>query len=197
MSALSKNKRIAITGSIGSGKSTAAAYLRSKGLTVYDCDAVNRRLLEKGEVGYHAVGAHFPSVLAPDQTIDRQKLATVVFNDPCALAKLNALLHPLILADMLKAMQGQALFIAEVPLLFETEFQNYFDHKLLISTEEDIALSRLLKRGISTEEAERRLAQQLPLERKKALADTVIENNGDLKAFYKALDTWLKRMNLC
>lgn len=189
--------RIAISGTIGSGKTTVCDYLRSKGFKIFDCDECNRELLLINNAGYKALVEAFEDILDEDLNIDKAKLSSIVFSDKDKLAKLNAIMHPLILEAMLKEAENAEIFIAEVPLLFETEFKNYFDYKLLIACEDKIAIKHLNKRGFSEKEAKDRIAKQMNVKEKIKLADYVIYNNQDIATLLSNVDLWLERMGLC
>ena len=192
-----KEMKIAISGTIGSGNSTVSNYLWSKGFEVFDCDEANRELLIKGNKGYRALVSNFNNILDKKLEIDKTKLSSLVFNNKEALEKLNQIMHPLILEAMLESAKGQDIFIAEVPLLFETEFKNYFDYKLLIVCDEDIAIKRLAKRGFDEKSAKARINHQMPVGEKLKLADEAITNNDDEASLYLKIDEWIERMKLC
>ncbi|MBQ1483423.1 MAG: dephospho-CoA kinase [Erysipelotrichaceae bacterium] len=185
--------RIAISGSIGSGKSMVAAYLREKGYDVFDCDEVNRRLLEKGEEGYLEVMKAFPMCFDGGE-LDKKKLSSLVFNDPKEKEKLESIMHPLILKKLFER-EDDPLF-AEVPLLFEAGWEKYFDTDLLVVTDEQILVERLVLRGLSREEAHERLRNQMSVAEKIKRADKIIYNNGSLNDLYRSVDDWLEEV-LC
>ena len=188
--------RVAISGTIGSGKSTVSAYLRDKGYVVFDCDKTNSKLLEPGQKGYDALVKAFSlKILNEEGIIDRKKLASIVFSDDCALNTLNSIMHPLIKEEMLKEMIRNDLFIAEVPLLFETDFYQLFDYKLLIVADYEIALERLLKRGLSRDDAISRIRHQMSVKEKISMSDYIIENNHGLDELYRRIDEWMVIMN--
>ena len=188
--------RVAISGTIGSGKSTVSAYLRDKGYVVFDCDKTNSKLLEPGQKGYDALVKAFSlKILNEEGIIDRKKLASIVFSDDCALNTLNSIMHPLIKEEMLKEMIRNDLFIAEVPLLFETDFYQLFDYKLLIVADYEIALERLLKRGLSRDDAISRIRHQMSVKEKISMSDYIIENNHGLDELYRRIDDWMVIMN--
>ena len=183
--------KIAITGTIGSGKSEAVRYLKEKGYDVFDCDEENRKLLEKGEAGYEAVRQAFPDCFKGDE-LDKKALSALVFHDPEKKKKLEDIMHPLILKK-LKERNDPVLF-AEVPLLFEAGWDRYFDRNLLVVTDEEILLKRLVKRGLAKEEALQRLQNQMPVSEKIKRADKIIYNNGSLKELHEALAEWLSEI---
>lgn len=183
--------RIAISGTIGSGKSMVSAYLRDKGYPVFDCDYENSRLLEKNQEGYRKVKEAFPECFIDDE-LDRRKLADVVFHDPKNRKKLEGIMHPLILKKLYER-QEDPLF-AEVPLLFEVGWDKYFDHNLLIVSDEKIILERLVEKGYTQTEARKRIAAQMDVEEKIRRADKIIYNNGSLAELYDLVDEWLENI---
>lgn len=185
--------KIAVSGSIGSGKSTVAAYIRDKGYDVFDCDEVNRRLLEKGEEGYREVEKAFPMCF-DENGLDKRKLSAIVFADEKEKEKLESILHPLILKRLFER-KDDPLF-AEVPLLFEAGWDKYFDLNLLVVTDEDLLIERLILRGLSKDEAIARLGSQMSAEEKIKRADKIIYNNGSLDDLYRLVDDWLEEI-LC
>ncbi|MBR0420678.1 MAG: dephospho-CoA kinase [Erysipelotrichaceae bacterium] len=181
--------KIAISGSIGSGKSEACNYLRSLGYDVFDCDEENRRLLEKGNEGYLEVQKHFPQCF-DEKSLDKKKLSALVFSDEKKRKKLEAIMHPLILKK-LNERKDDPLF-AEVPLLFECNWDVYFDHNILVVTDEEILFERLIQRGLDEKEITSRLKAQMSVEEKKKRADIIINNNGTLQEMYDSIDECLK-----
>ncbi len=188
-----KQTRIAITGTIGSGKSEVSRYLREKGYPIFDCDEENRILLQKDNVGYEAVKEAFPECVK-DGELDKRILSSLVFTEPNKKKQLEQIMHPLIL-ERLKQRKEEFLF-AEVPLLFEAGWNRYFDQNLLVVTNQQVLLERLKKRGMSKAEALRRLKKQMPVLEKKKRADKIIYNNGSLQELHDSLEEWLKEI-LC
>lgn len=185
--------RIAITGSIGSGKTVACEYLRQKGFDVFDCDKVNAELLKKGNAGYKEVKKEFPECFIEDE-LDKKLLSEIVFNDREKKEKLEAIMHPLILERMMQIDDDP--FFAEVPLLFEVNWDRYFDVNILIATDMDLVMERLKERGLDEDEALRRLKNQMSVEEKVKRADKIIYNNGSLAQLYQAIEKTLEEV-LC
>ena len=183
--------KVAITGTMGSGKSLASAYLRQLGYDVFDCDKVNRQLLEQGNRGFLALEDVFPECYIEGK-LNKKELSRIVFTDPEKKKPLESILHPLILEEMLK--EDRDPFFAEVPLLFEVNWDRYFDHSLLIVTDHDLLIQRLEKRGMLKEEYEQRLKNQMPVEEKIKRADKIIYNNGSQEQLYSCIDQWLKEI---
>lgn len=184
--------KIAITGTIGSGKTTVCEYLESKGYYIFDCDRINSKLFEEGNSGYVEIKKSFPQVFDEDK-LNKFKLAELVFNCPSKKKELESIMHPLILNKMLEESKKHELFIAEVPLLFEVNWDTYFDHKLLITCDKDIALERLKLRGLSLNDAILRINSQMPVEDKIKRANEIIYNNGSLSLLHKDIDAWLDK----
>lgn len=179
--------RIAITGTIGSGKTEASIYLRKKGYDVFDCDKVNKNILDTR--AYELLNNDF-SECFENEILNKQKLADIVFNDTNKKEKLESILHPIILDELMKR-NDDPLF-AEVPLLFEVGWDKYFDENLLIICDEDIALQRLENRGIGRKDAYNRIKNQMPVQEKIKKATRIIYNNGSLDELYSAIDSYLK-----
>lgn len=182
--------KIAITGSIGSGKSTVSSYLRAKGYDVFDCDEYNAYLLEKNHIGYKRVKEAFPDCFNKGQ-LDKKALADTIFNNKKEKDKLEAILHPLIIKEMLRKSKKTDLFFAEVPLLFEKDLEGYFDHNLLVVADDEKVLKRLIKRGLSEADAKRRLKAQMSVSKKIKRAEEIIYNNSTLSNLYNKIDKWL------
>jgi dephospho-CoA kinase len=175
------NLIVGLTGGMGCGKSTAAAFFADRRFLRVDADAmVHDLLLSNSEVIEAIRGRFGDSVFAPDGTVRRDVLGERVFNDPAALAWLEDLLHTRLYAQWREifAEGGGQAFIVEVPLLFEKGLENWFDFTVCVTTESALQLRRLEQKGIPPELAKQRLAKQLPLARKCELADHVLLNDG-------------------
>lgn len=184
--------KIAITGSIGSGKSTVSNYLREKGYEVFDCDKYNAYLLDNNKTVFNKIKKTFPEAIDDDK-LNKKKLASIIFNNINDKRKLEDILHPLIIKEMLKRSKDNDIFFAEVPLLFETNLEANFDHNLLVVSDYDVTLKRLIKRGLNKEEAIIRLNNQMAVENKILRAEEIIYNNGNLNKLFKEVDKWLKK----
>ena len=175
--------KIAISGIIGSGKSEFCSYLRKKGYDVFDCDEVNRNLLKKGNKGYLKVVEAFPGIRCGNG-INKRKLSRIVFNDEEKRTELENIMHPLILEE-LNERKDDPLF-AEVPLLFEAGWDQYFDINVLVVADEKIIVDRLIERGLETDEIKARMKAQMSVEEKIKRADKIIYNNGSLNEIGRA-----------
>ena len=178
---------VALTGSVGSGKSTVAAIWQEAGIPVLSADAVAREVVQPGTPGLSAVVDSFgPDILDETGALDRDAMRRVVFDDPDARARLESILHPLIRArrdEWVEAMreEGAVLAVAEVPLLFEVGVETEFDSTVLVAATRDVCLDRLSdSRGLSREESLKIWSTQMEPTEKEGRADYVIHNNGTL-----------------
>jgi dephospho-CoA kinase len=177
--------RVGLTGGIGSGKSEVSRRLAARGAVVIDSDAIARAVVEPGTPGLAAVVAEFgPTVLTADGSLDRERLASIVFGDDAARARLNAIVHPLVgeeSARLLAHVAPDAVVVHDVPLLVEVGMAGAFDLVVVVAASPATQLDRLVRRrGMSTADAQARIDAQLPLKDKVAVADVVIDNDGDL-----------------
>lgn len=175
--------RIALTGSIGMGKSAVAAMFRRAGIPVFDADAVVRGLQGPGGALVETIGAHFPGTVI-DGLLDRDQLARIVLGDRRRLAELEAIVHPAVhaareaFADEHRDCAG---VVFEIPLLFETGGEDEFDKVVVVSTSPEIQRARVLRRpGMTEARLDSILGRQTPDSDKRARADFVIDTSGDL-----------------
>jgi len=177
----SANLIVGLTGGMGCGKSTAAAFFAERGFERLDADVhVRDVLLADPEVVEAIRGRLGAEMLDAGGKVRRDRVAESVFLDPAALTWLEEMLHPRLYAHwrrLFAASQGRK-FIVEVPLLFEKGLENWFDFTVCVTTDSESQLRRLEQRGISPTLARQRLAKQLPLARKCELADHVLLNDG-------------------
>ncbi len=174
-------KKVAITGVPGSGKSTAAAIFEELGFYRIDTDKIAHRLLDQDSQLQQQIKDTFGQKIFSGEL--RKNLARVVFSDPKKLKELEKLIHPKILHDLLNEMKeaekNHKLCVAEVPLLFEINWDKHFDVTLCITANPSLCLSRS---GLTEEEYNKRMKRQLSQAEKAERADYVIENNRDLVA---------------
>lgn len=189
---------LALTGGIGTGKSTVAELFREHGALVLSADQVARELLEPGAPGWLKLREEFADrFLDRSGRLARAALRRAIFTDPALRARVDALLHPLIRARIAAQVAAAAKagrprpsrspvfagVVVEVPLLYEAGWQDDFGWVVVVRSEDEQALARLMARdGVSRPEAEAVLAAQLPLAGKVARADAVIDNRGDLES---------------
>jgi len=169
---------------------------RELGATVINADEATHAVYAPGTPGFDAVVEEFGRQFVRDREIDRARLGDLVFNDPLARKRLNAIVHPLVrqwMADRTaEAVQrGAEVVIQEVPLLFESGLQDLFASVVLVDATEPAQLARLGERGMSVARANSIMASQMPNSEKRALADFVIDNNGTLEETRKqVLAVW-------
>ncbi|MBL0636720.1 dephospho-CoA kinase [Aeromonas dhakensis] len=178
---------VAITGGIGSGKTTVANQFAELGIEVVDADIIAREVVEPGTPALAAIAAHFgANVIAPDGRLDRRQLREQVFTDPQAKGWLNALLHPLIRSEMQRqcAAARSPYCLLVVPLLVENGLTALANRVLVIDVDEATQIERTCRRdGVSREQAEAILAAQASRTERLAAADDVLDNqNGTPEA---------------
>lgn len=175
---------IGLTGNIATGKSTVARFLQEWGAAVIDSDQLAREAMAPGGLAYKAVVEAFgPGILRSDGTIDRPRLARIVFSDPEQLRRLEAIVHPAVAALRRRKMEGlQApVVVFEAVKLVEAGAHRDCHQLWLVVSSQAQQLQRLLAKGWSEEEARLRLQAQPPVEPKLALADVVLHNDGTLE----------------
>lgn len=180
-------KLIGLTGGIASGKSTVATILKQLGATVINADELSREVVQPGnEAWKEIVGTFGADILQSDQTLDRKKLRTMVFNSPEARKKLEAIIHPKVRAlaeERIRelAAAGRSTIVYEVPLLFEGQLHLWLRPVILVASDVNTQKQRLRDRDHLTDtEAQQHIDAQMSLDEKRKLADYVIENNGSL-----------------
>ncbi len=182
-------KIIGLTGGIASGKSTVSRALRELGAIVIDADEVAHTIMEPGKPAWEDIIEHFGSgVLNADQTIDREKLGAIVFNNPERLQVLNQITHPRVgeqfkqIITTLRAEKSDAVLFIEVPLLYETHMERICEEVLVVWVDEETQIQRLMKRdGLSREDALKRIDAQMSLDEKARRADFVIDNRYSIE----------------
>ena len=175
--------KIALTGSIGMGKSTVAAMLERAGVPVFDADAVVRMLQGPGGALVDRIAERFPGVVH-EGILDREKLAGLVLEDPKRLAELERIVHPAV-QDARRAFidkhRGAAVLAFEIPLLFETGGEKRFDKVVVVSAPADVQRARVLARpAMTSDKLKSILERQMPDEEKRARADFVVDTGVDL-----------------
>ena len=175
--------RLGLTGSIGMGKSTTARMFADLGHPVWDADAAVHRLYVAGGVAVAPVGKAFPEVLSSG-AVDRAKLKMALAQDPAALARLEAIVHPLVAEDRAAFIADASrdavpVVVLDIPLLYETGAEGQMDGVAVVSTDADTQMRRVLARPGMTEENFRMiLARQMPDAEKRARADWIIPTDS-------------------
>jgi len=190
---------IGLTGGIGSGKSTVSALLAARGAVVIDADRIAREVVEPGTPGLAAVAEAFgPGVLTPDGSLDRPALAAIVFADPAAREKLDGIVHPLVRSratELAAAAPEDAVVVHDVPLLVETGQAGSYDLVLVVQADPDTRIDRLVRRGLTEEDARARIAAQASDEQRRTVADVVLENDGTPEDLAEQVDRfWAERV---
>jgi dephospho-CoA kinase len=191
--------RIGLTGGIGSGKSTVSALLAERGAVVVDADRIAREVVEPGTPGLAAIVEAFgDAVLTPDGALDRPALAAVVFADPDARRRLDAIVHPLVRArgrELEAAAPHGSVVVHDVPLLAETGQAASYDLVLVVLADEETRVARLVRRGLTAEDARARIAVQATDEQRRAIADVVLDNSGPPEQLAEQVDRfWADRV---
>jgi len=193
---------IGLTGGIGSGKSAVANLFAERGARIVDADKVAREVVAGGSAGLRAVVDEFGAeVLGDDGELDRTRLAHIVFADPQARERLNAIVHPLV-AERIEAMLAEQssveVVVYDVPLLVEGSVQNRHDFDLILVVEapEDLRVQRLQRdRNMTEEQVWARMASQATDDQRRAIADVVIVNDGNRTVLSTAVDkVWRERI---
>jgi dephospho-CoA kinase len=193
-------KILGLTGGIGAGKSTVARMFAARGVPVVDADALAREVVAPGLPAHADIAAAWPEVIAADSGIDRKRLGEIVFADPAARARLEAITHPRIQtasAERLAALAaaGHRLALYEAPLLVESGRHRDFDGLIVVTASEATQVARVRARnGLSRAQAEARIRAQLPTADKVRLASFVIDNDGDLARTEAAVEALLHRL---
>ena len=214
---------VVITGSIGSGKSAVCELLTGRGFEIIDADKISHRVLDRcaaqvaeifgaqyvvqKDAQARNLSSHVEFDVSGDEKnltdsrafVDRKKLGELVFKNPTELAKLEALLHPKITAEIL--LQAQALeakgrlYFVDIPLFFEGKRYEFFDKVAVVYAPKDTLIARVMKRnGLDRAAAKYRVELQMDIEQKRAMADFVIDNSGDLAALKAAVERFLKEL---
>jgi len=175
--------KIALTGSIGMGKSTVAAMFERAGVPLFDADAVVRGLQGPGGALVERIGERFPGSVRGG-VLDREVLAGMVLDDHAQLSDLEAIVHPAVYdarRAFLEEHQDAPALLFDIPLLFETGAEEEFDKVVVVSASPDVQRARVLKRaGMTQERLDSILERQMPDQEKRARADFVIDTSGDL-----------------
>lgn len=186
-------RKVGLTGGIGSGKSEVSRRLVSLGAVLVDADAVAREVVEPGTPGLAAVVAEFgDDILRPDGTLDRDRLGSIVFADDERRERLNAIVHPLVgvrMQELVEDAPEDAVVVYDVPLLAENDLAGLYDLVVVVDTPVEEQVRRLTElRGMTEEAARARIAAQATRERRRAVADRVIDNSGTLETLAAQVD---------
>ena len=186
---------VGLTGSVGTGKSTVTNFFRELGAYIVDWDELARDVIRPHLRAWEKIVEYFgKDFLNEDLTVNRQKLAEMVFSDKEKVAKLNQIVHPEVfkederITNEIKSLDPDSLVIKDIPLLFELTRPIFVDKIVVVSASEQTQLRRLEEKGMSREDARSRIKSQLPLEEKIKSADFVINNDGPLEETKKQVE---------
>jgi dephospho-CoA kinase len=181
-------RKIGLTGGIASGKSTVAAMLRELGFDVIFADEISRRLLDPGQAAYEETVREFGrEIVRPDGTLDRKKIAAIVFADRGKLDRLNAIIHPRVETRILEQFReweregNRSIAFVEAALLVEAGYMKNLDGLVVTWCRPEQQVERLVARGMTDEEARTRIGAQMPVEEKLKLADHKIDCSGTIE----------------
>ncbi|MFM2116130.1 MAG: hypothetical protein RIQ80_229 [Actinomycetota bacterium] len=177
--------KVGLTGGIGAGKSTVADMFSKLGALVIRSDELARQVIEPNTPGFQKVLSRFGNqILQENGSIDRQKLAQIVFNDQNSLKDLEEIIHPLVrnkTNELIESQTQETIVVNEVPLLLEKKMEKMFDFLVVVISSEKNRINRLQKRGISEPEAKKRMSLQVSDEARKSSADFLITNDGNIE----------------
>jgi dephospho-CoA kinase len=184
---------VGLTGGIGAGKSAVAKRLAELGAVVIDSDALAREVVQPGTPGLAEIVEVFgPGVLGPDGALDRPALARLVFGDAGQRRRLEAIVHPLVrarAAEIALAAPQDAIVVNDVPLLIEAGLPRLYQVVIVVLADEEVRIARLARdRGMSEADALARMATQANDQQRRAVADIVIVNNGDMESLRSQVD---------
>ena len=191
-------KVVALTGGIGSGKSLVANYFFTLGAEVLDADQISRQVIERGTPGFDEVVATFGDSVLKDGEINRRALGEIVFANPEKRKALEAIIHPKVqqaLANAQKVLGDNDILIYEIPLLVETNAAKKFDYIITVEAPLQARIERLKARGLYQSEIEMRIASQASSEQRIAIANTVINNDGDEEELLRKVEAIWEELN--
>ena len=176
--------KVGLTGGIGAGKSTVADLFSQKGAVVIRSDELARQVIEPQTPGFQQVIDRFGKEFVNSEGyIDRAKLAQTVFQDDAALKDLENIVHPLVRSrtnQIIDQHTSETIIVNEIPLLLEKKMESLFDFLVIVISSEKNRLERLAQRGLTTEQATARMSKQVSDDERKAAADFLIVNDGNL-----------------
>lgn len=174
--------RVGLTGGIASGKSTVRELLAGLGCHTIDADKLVHELYEPGRAGHAALVATYgEQILSEDSSVDRVKLAKIAFSDPSEAKKLNALIHPIVIAETEERLARitEGIAVVEATLMIESGGRQRYDRLVIVDVDPEVQVERGVARGLPREEVLRRIANQISREERLRHADYVIDNSAD------------------
>ena len=194
---------IGLTGGIATGKSLVSQLLEKHGAFVINADLLAHKLYLPETAGFNELVVHFgDTILNIDGTIDRNKLASIVFSDKSEMDNLNSIMHPLIYEDIKRLIsdlseKNYLIVIVEAAILIEAGWQDLFDQIWVVSSNAENVISRLMTRnGLTREESLKRINSQMSLEDRLKYADVIVENNGETNSLSsKIKELWEDKLS--
>ena len=190
---------VALTGGIGSGKSTVGELFQQLGAVVVDSDQLAREVVERGSSGFEQIFTLFGDEILKNGEINRSLLAEIIFKDPARRKNLEQITHPLIrkaFADIVAKSGDQAIVINQIPLLVESKYEYNFDHVITVSTSEDKRIARLLAKGYTQEQIQNRMKSQVSDADREKIADSIIQNNESEKELLPQVEKIWEQLQL-
>lgn len=191
---------VALTGGIGSGKTTVGDIFSELGAVVIDSDQLARAVLERGSKGFDLVVAKFGDAILKNGELDRSLLATLVFNDSQKRSELESITHPLIrqsFAEIISSLPSESIIINQIPLLFESKGAYKFDHIITISAPEELRTERLKSRGLGLSDIKKRMEAQASDVERESISNSIIRNDKDELHLRNQVESiWLELENL-
>lgn len=191
---------VALTGGIGSGKTTVGDIFSELGAVVIDSDQLARAVLERGSKGFDLVLAKFGDAILKNGELDRSLLATLVFNDSQKRSELESITHPLIrqsFAEIISSLPSESIIINQIPLLFESKGAYKFDHIITISAPEELRTERLKSRGLGLSDIKKRMEAQASDVERESISNSIIRNDKDELHLRNQVESiWLELENL-
>ncbi|SDN56049.1 dephospho-CoA kinase [Alkalicoccus daliensis] len=192
--------RLGLTGSIATGKSTVAEMLKQRGCPIIDADVIAREVVMPGTGTLQKIKEHFgDEILQEDGTLNREKLGSIVFENPEERTHLNEIIHPAIRGEMKRQAeaaesQGAEIIVLDIPLLMESKLEYLVDKVLVVYLPEELQKKRLIERnGYSEKEAVQRISSQMSIEEKRQKADEIIDNSGSIEATEKQVKQLIEK----
>lgn len=191
---------VALTGGIGSGKTTVGDIFSELGAVVIDSDQLARAVLERGSKGFDLVVAKFGDAILKNGELDRSLLAALVFNDSQKRSELESITHPLIrqsFAEIISSLPRESIVINQIPLLFESKGAYKFDHIITISAPEELRTERLKSRGLGLSDIKKRMEAQASDVERESISNSIIRNDKDELHLRNQVESiWLELENL-
>ena len=191
---------VALTGGIGSGKTTVGGIFSELGAVVIDSDQLARAVLERGSKGFDLVVAKFGDAILKNGELDRSLLAALVFNDSKKRSELESITHPLIrqsFAEIISSLPSESIIINQIPLLFESKGAYKFDHIITISAPEELRTERLKSRGLGLSDIKKRMEAQASDVERESISNSIIRNDKDELHLRNQVESiWLELENL-